>query len=80
MRKLDCLVSEFNADVSASTVELLGTIVFFTVILIGLLLAGFPDVHVALEVSTHVIISPLAGMQEYVGEFEPAFLSFFFHW
>ena len=36
----------------------------FTVIVIALLVAGLPVVHVKLEVSTQVITSPLTGIYE----------------
>ena len=50
-----------------------------TVMLIAFDVAGLPVGHVASEVSTQVITSPLAGAYEYVGLFVPAFTPFTFH-
>ena len=52
----------------------------FTVIVMELDNAGFPVAHVALEVSSHEITSPLEGIYEKVGELAPTLMPFTFHW
>ena len=53
----------------------------FTVMVMPLLVAVVEVGHAALEVNTHVIISPLANVEElYVELLVPTFDPFFFHW
>jgi len=51
-----------------------------TVIVIAFEVAGLPVAQDELDVSTQVITSPFTGTTEYVGELDPTFDPFFFHW
>ena len=61
-------------------IVILGVRIGLTVMVIPADVAGFPVAHVAFDVKTQVIISPLTKVEfEYVVEFIPTFVPFNFH-
>ena len=63
-----------------AAITILATTFGFTVIVIPVDVAGFPDVQVRLDVRTHVTISPFTNkILVYVVELVPTFVPFNFH-